>query len=75
MSTNNKDAVAIRERLGAFLATNKATKTQVANELAISLTTLNSKLQGSTPFTFDQAAKLADLMGCKMDDLRVRPYA
>ena len=68
-------ALAIRERLGAFLANGKATKTSVAQSLGISLNTLNSKLDGHTPFTLGQAAQLADVMGCKIDDLRVRPYA
>lgn len=68
-------ALAIRERLGAFLAVGKTTKTSVAHSLGISLNTLNSKLDGTTPFTLGQAAKLADMMGCSINDLRVRPYA
>ena len=73
MSTT--DAQAIRERLGAFLASNGATKTIVANALGISLNTLNSKLDGRTSFTFGQAAALASLMGCALDDLRGSPLA
>lgn len=74
-SMEEQYALAIRERLGAFLAIGKVTKTSVAQSLGISLNTLNSKLNGHTPFTLGQAAKLADVMGCKLDDLRVQPYS
>lgn len=70
------DTTAIRERLGAFLASDGTvkTKTNVARKLGVSLNTLNAKLNGETPFTFTQAAALADLIGCTMDDLRSRPF-
>ena len=68
------DNLAIRERLGAYLATSGATKQSVADSLGVSTVTLNSKLRGESEFTLSQAFVLADLIGCAVDDLRRRPF-
>ena len=75
MTSNNTNSVAIRERLGAYLERTGATKQSVADALGITTVTLASKLRGDSQFDLDQAFKLADLIGCKVDELRVRPYA
>lgn len=69
------DNMAIRERLGAYLATSGATKQSVADSLGVTTVTLNSKLKGESEFTLSQAFALADLIGCAVDDLRRRPFA
>ena len=70
MTSMNTDNIAIRERVGAYLERTGATKQSVANALGITTVTLASKLRGDSPFDLEQAFKLADLMGCKVDDLR-----
>lgn len=65
--------LAIRERLGAYLATSGATKQSVADSLGVTTVTLNSKLKGESEFSLSQAFALADLIGCSADDLRKRP--
>lgn len=75
MTSNNTNSVAIRERLGAYLERTGATKQSVADALGITTVTLASKLRGDSQFDLEQAFKLADLIGCKVDELRVRPYA
>ena len=69
-----RENMAIRERLGAYLATSGATKQSVAASLGITTVTLNSKLKGDSEFTLTQAFDLADLIGCSVDDLRDRPF-
>ena len=73
-TTDNVDNVAIRERLGAYLARTAATKQSVAAALGITTVTLASKLRGDSLFDLEQAFRLADLIGCRVDDLRVRPF-
>jgi DNA-binding XRE family transcriptional regulator len=73
-TTDNVDNVAIRERLGAYLARTGATKQSVADALGITTVTLASKLRGDSLFDLEQAFRLADLIGCRVDDLRVRPF-
>ena len=73
-TANNVDNLAIRERLGAYLARTGATKKSVADALGITTVTLASKLRGESLFDLEQAFRLADLIGCRIDDLRVRPF-
>lgn len=73
-ATNNVDNIAIRERLGAYLARTGATKQSVADALGITTVTLASKLRGESLFDLEQAFRLADLIGCRVDDLRTRPF-
>ena len=72
--STNVDNIAIRERLGAYLERTGATKQSVASALGITTVTLASKLRGESLFDLEQAFRLADLIGCKVDDLRVRPF-
>ncbi len=64
---------AIRERVGAYLLGNSASKSSIADRLGVSLNTLNAKLRGVSDFTLSQAFELADMLGCSVDDLRRRP--
>lgn len=64
---------AIRERVGAYLMGNRASKSSIADRLGVSLNTLNAKLRGESDFTLSQAFELADMLGCSVDDLRRRP--
>lgn len=73
-ATTNVDNIAIRERLGAYLERTGTTKQSIASALGITTVTLASKLRGESLFDLEQAFRLADLMGCKVDDLRVRPF-
>ena len=73
-TATNVDNIAIRERLGAYLERTGATKQSVASALGITTVTLASKLRGESLFDLEQAFRLSDLMGCKVDDLRVRPF-
>lgn len=73
-AATNVDNIAIRERLGAYLERTGATKQSVADALGITTVTLASKLRGDSYFDLEQAFRLADLIGCKVDDLRVRPF-
>lgn len=70
----SNDNTAIRERLGAYLECTKATRQSVADALGITANTLNSKLRGDSQFYLDEAFALADLIGCKVDDLRTSPF-
>lgn len=65
----------IRERVGAYLAREGKTKKWLADELEMSTVTLNSKLNGETEFSFSQAIRLSDVLGCTVSELRVSPFA
>ena len=73
-STYTDVNIAIRERLGAYLMRTGATKQSGADERGITTVTRASKRRGESYFDLEQAFKLADLIGCSVDDLRVRPF-
>lgn len=74
-TTERNANAAIRDRVGAYLMREHATKQSVANMLGISVNTLNSKLDGDSSFTLEQAFTIADMVGCTLDELRVPMFA
>lgn len=65
----------IKERVGAYLEREGKTKKWLADELDMSTVTLNSKLNGETEFSFSQAIRLSDVLGCTVSELRTSPFA
>ena len=70
-TTEKQSNVGIRDRIGIYLMREHATKKSVAELLGISVNTLNSKLDGDSSFSLEQAIKIADMVGCTLDELRV----
>lgn len=65
----------IKERVGAYLEREGKTKKGLADELDMSTVTLNSKLNGETEFSFSQAIRLSEILGCTVSELRISPFA
>lgn len=61
------------ERLGAYCSVTRTKKNTIASALGLTLNSLNNKLDGKTPFLFDEALKLADILGCSVDDFNRPP--
>lgn len=61
---------AIKERVGAYLMRERKTKSELSQELGMSTRTLHDKLVGNVEFRLSEAIKLADILGCKVDDFR-----
>lgn len=65
----------IKERVGAYLEREGKTKKWLADELGVTSVTLNSKLNGETEFSFSQAIRLSEVLGCTVSELRESPFA
>ena len=65
----------IKERVGAYLEREGKTKKWMADELGMSTVTLYSKLNGETEFSFSQAIRLSEILGCNVSELRISPFA
>lgn len=65
----------IKERVGAYLEREGKTKKWLADELDMTTVTLGSKLNGDTEFSFSQAIRLSDILGCTVSELRESPFA
>ncbi len=65
----------IKERVGAYLEREGKTKRWLADELGMTTVSLYSKLNGDTEFTFSQAIRLSEVLGCTVNDLRISPFS
>ena len=65
----------IKERVGAYLEREGRTKRWLADELGMTTVSLYSKLNGDTEFTFSQAIRLSEVLGCTVNDLRISPFS
>ena len=65
----------IKERVGAYIERTGTTKSELAQKLGMSRVTLHSKLTGQTEFRLSEAERLAHILGCSVDDLRVSPFS
>lgn len=65
----------IKERVGAYIERTGTTKGELAQKLGMSRVTLHSKLTGQTEFRLSEAERLAQILGCSVDDLRVSPFS
>ena len=65
----------IRERVGAFIERTGMTKAELASQLGMSRVSLHSKLSGQTEFRLSEAERLAEILGCSVDDLRISPFS
>lgn len=63
----------IKERVGAYLARTGRSKGDLAMDLRVSKTALYQKLNGQTDFSLVEARRLAQTLGCTIDDLFVSP--
>ena len=50
------------------------TQEELASELGMTTVTLGSKLNGRTDFTFSQAIRLSEILGCTVGELRESPF-
>lgn len=65
----------IKERVGAYIERTGTTKSELADMLGMSRVTLHSKLAGQTEFRLSEAERLAQILGCSVDDLRISPFS
>lgn len=56
------------EKIGAWLLRDGNTKKQLSDALGISVSTLNNRLAGEYEWTWNEVRKLADVIGCSLDE-------
>lgn len=61
----------INEKVGAWLLVQGHTKQSLASSLGMTPQTLNNRLDGTYDWTFNEVCSLADILGCKLDELRL----
>ncbi len=51
-----------------YLADNGVKKQHLAAQIGLSLRSFNNRLNGFTKFTFNESIRLAEIIGCSLDD-------
>ena len=60
----------IKELIDVYLKETGETKVSLASKLGIAQNTFYSKINGDTEFKWSEIDKLAEILGCTVDDLR-----
>ncbi|OUP10964.1 helix-turn-helix transcriptional regulator [Collinsella sp. An2] len=60
----------IAEKVGAWLLISGNTKAKLANDLGMSVGTLNNRLSGETEWSWKEVCDLAEIINCKLSDFR-----
>lgn len=60
----------IAEKVGAWLLISGNTKAKLANDLGMSVGTLNNRLSGETEWSWKEVCDLAEIIDCKLSDFR-----
>lgn len=63
-------STAISEKVGAWLLKPGNSKAKMAEEMGITVGSLRNKLNGHTPWMWEEICAISDLTGCTTDDLR-----
>lgn len=60
----------VAEKVGAWLLISENTKAKLANDLGMSVGTLNNRLSGETEWSWKEVCDLAEIIDCKLSDFR-----
>ena len=75
MNTLTKTAMttAIKERVALYVARTKNDRQTIAEQMGMPVSTFYSKLNGPSEFSFTEGKRLAEIIGCTVDDMFIRP--
>jgi len=65
--------VAIRERVALYVARTKRDRQSIAEEMGMPVSTFYTKLNGPSEFSFSEGKQLAEIIGCTVDEMFIRP--
>ncbi len=64
---------AIQERVALYVTRTKRDRQSIAEELGMPVSTFYTKLNGPSEFSFSEGKRLAEIIGCTVDEMFVRP--
>lgn len=59
----------INKKIGEYLLKPGNSRTALAREIGLSTFTLNSRIAGKSEWKWGEVVKLAEVIGCSLDDL------
>jgi hypothetical protein len=64
---------AIKERVALYVARTKNDRQTIAEKMGMPVSTFYSKLNGPSEFSFTEGKRLAEIIGCTVDEMFIRP--
>jgi hypothetical protein len=64
---------AIKERVALYVARTKNDRQTIAEQMGMPVSTFYSKLNGPSEFSFTEGKRLAEIIGCTVDEMFIRP--
>lgn len=71
--TKNAMTTAIKERVALYVARTKNDRQTIAEQMGMPVSTFYSKLNGPSEFSFTEGKRLAEIIGCTVDEMFIRP--
>lgn len=71
--TKTAMTTAIKERVALYVARTKNDRQTIAEQMGMPVSTFYSKLNGPSEFSFTEGKRLAEIIGCTVDDMFIRP--
>lgn len=71
--TQPATTTAIQERVALYVARTKRDRQSIAEAMGMPVSTFYSKLNGPSEFSFSEGKRLAEIIGCSVDEMFIRP--
>lgn len=71
--TKTAMTTAIKERVALYVARTKNDRQTIAEKMGMPVSTFYSKLNGPSEFSFTEGKLLAEIIGCTVDEMFIRP--
>ena len=71
--TQTATNAAIQERVALYVTRTKKDKKSIAEKMGMPIATFYSKLNGPSEFSFSEGKRLAEIIGCTVDEMFIQP--
>ena len=71
--TKTAMTTAIKEHVALYVARTKNDRQTIAEQMGMPVSTFYSKLNGPSEFSFTEGKRLAEIIGCTVDEMFIRP--
>jgi len=71
--TQTVSTTAIQERVALFVTRTKKDRRYIAEQMGMPISTFYTKLNGPSEFSFSEGKRLAEIIGCTVDEMFIRP--
>lgn len=71
--TQSATTIAIQERVALYVTRTNEDRQSIAKKMGMPVSTFYTKLNGPSEFSFSEGKRLAEIIGCTVDEMFIRP--